>query len=753
MLLKILKSSVSVVLVFTMLILATSTVWAADTMHEDNSMNDESIQNKLSFDEDVEKLESYTNEYIYEVQIKDIIADPEKGVDDLNVAILKKDTYYDGLTTKHEIKNVDTLVSALKLKYPTMNDIDLGKTILRSLGDTEEFISTLPDEKIVEALGYISVVKTESFYKQNADGEKIEISEQDYYEEIARVEAEEQLAVNSTDNEKNTIKNSTRTSSAYDETETKDSYIKLTSTAYKTNPSYALDGRNYFTIRGEVEWTKTPFVRGKDILAIASSGNVDQDYSAFAYAYWPVYSDIYIEDYAYIDQNDGEGEIAFGNALKIYNPSIYGIAIDVYVSLADDLGILEYAYVYYGISTQEDVTCQVGYAHRTIGIGDPSVSIDSSGALSFSVGLMATMNDYYGNAFTLYHESYNVAPISPSTNSTIAYNSAAPTFSWNSYGGLSKQYILEIDYLGNGSNSYMSRTINTSTSYTLSESDWRQIVYNSPFSNNVKVIKWRIKIKYIKYPNETPYCTAWSTFSITGVPLDTREVLSTITANTRYTEKTVNLSADTHKDFVIKFATGGTQLIQTFGTKDTVLELYSSSGTLLLGRSDTDDKGYSTNALLSYNFSANTEYVVRVKFYSSSTSGITKLSIIPTYTYATYEDIYSLTDYTMGLTWSFAQNNVKVMTYKYSVTQDLTMNVTSEVDTYLYIIDPRSTELIKAASTSTVGDDNLYNDDYGGTRNSKITKTFDANVPYLVIVSAYNPSSSTSVGEFYVNFD
>jgi len=41
--------------------------------------------------------------------------------------------------------------------------------------------------------------------------------------------------------------------------------------------------------------------------------------------------------------------------------------------------------------------------------------------------------------------------------------------------------------------------------------------------------------------------------------LDTREVLSTITANTRYTEKTVNLSADTHKDFVIKFATGGTQ--------------------------------------------------------------------------------------------------------------------------------------------------------------------------------------------------
>ena len=112
----------------------------------------------------------------------------------------------------------------------------------------------------------------------------------------------------------------------------------------------------------------------------------------------------------------------------------------------------------------------------------------------------------------------------------------------------------------------------------------------------------------------------------------------------------------------------------------------------------------------------------------------------------------NLTDYTMGLTWNLEQNNVRVMTYQYSTTQNLTMRVTSEVDTYLYIIDPRSTELIQPASSSTVGADNLYNDDYGGTRNSMITKTFVKNVPYLVIVSAYSPAASTSVGEFYVDF-
>lgn len=85
------------------------------------------------------------------------------------------------------------------------------------------------------------------------------------------------------------------------------------------------------------------------------------------------------------------------------------------------------------------------------------------------------------------------------------------------------------------------------------------------------------------------------------------------------------------------------------------------------------------------------------------------------------------------------------------------MNVSSEVDTYLYIIDPRSAEPMRVASTTspdtTKGLPCLYNDDHDGLRDSQITKTFDANVPYLVIVSAFNPSASTSVGEFYLDVE
>lgn len=197
----------------------------------------------------------------------------------------------------------------------------------------------------------------------------------------------------------------------------------------------------------------------------------------------------------------------------------------------------------------------------------------------------------------------------------------------------------------------------------------------------------------------------------------------------------------------------GNIVIQTFGECDTILELYSPDGSLLLGADDTDDNGYDLNAFLSYNFNANTEYIIRIRLYEDQSDSLTKLAVIPTYEYESYYDIYDLYDYTRGLTWSFAQNNVKVMTYEYSAADEYTFTVTSEVDTYLYIIDPRSTELIKSAATSSVYEDSLYNDDFGGTNDSQITKYFDEFVTYLVIVAAYNPSLSTSVGEFYLDVE
>ena len=457
-------------LIITLLAMSTVTAFASNA-EGDNEIN--KVKSELLTNSDYDERETEISDIMPQL-LQNISDDPAIGVGELKESILKKETHFEGLAIKHEVENVDIFKSALQFLYPEMNELELGKTILISLGDSEEFVATLPEEKIVEAIGYTSVIQTESFFKQTADGTKIEISEKDYYAVVSQIEAERLI-----DNNEQTIgvdKTSRAialSSNAYDETETLDSYIKLTSTAYKTNPSYAAIGRNYFTIRGEVEWTKTPFFRVKDTLAIASSGNVDTNYRSFACAYWPMLEDS-VYDTAYIGENEGRGNVDLGSALKIYNPSIYGVAVDVFVDLRGNYGpALKYVYAYYGISTPNDVTCQVGYAHSTVGFGDPSVSIDGSGSISFSVGLISTMDDYYGRAFTLYHESYLVSLNEPDENAVISSTSSAPTFRWTREDGLTEKYILEIDYLKNGT--YMTKTISNKTSLTLSEAEWQKM--------------------------------------------------------------------------------------------------------------------------------------------------------------------------------------------------------------------------------------------------------------------------------------
>lgn len=66
------------------------------------------------------------------------------------------------------------------------------------------------------------------------------------------------------------------------------------------------------------------------------------------------------------------------------------------------------------------------------------------------------------------------------------------------------------------------------------------------------------------------------------------------------------------------------------------------------------------------------------------------------------------------------------------------MNVSSEAfDTYLYIIDPRSTAPLEEANQElpnmTKNMDNLCNDDSNGSTNSQITKSFL--MMYLILLS------------------
>lgn len=69
---------------------------------------------------------------------------------------------------------------------------------------------------------------------------------------------------------------------------------------------------------------------------------------------------------------------------------------------------------------------------------------------------------------------------------------------------------------------------------------------------------------------------------------------------------------------------------------------------------------------------------------------------------------------------------------------EYTFEITSDFDTYLYVIDP--------TSSTTITINTNYNDDSGEGLNSKLTTSLKTDIPYLVIYSGYNLSNSSHTG-------
>lgn len=276
----------------------------------------------------------------------------------------------EGFSHKETIENIDKFTLAIKQKYPQIDEYQLGKSILLSLGDSEATIAKLPKEKVLEAVNYKSVVITESYLEETKDGELIEISKQKHENNCAILKA------------------------SYDKSQTFGDIV-LRSYAYKWQPSYALSGRSYFVIRGTVEWVGYPNFHMKDLLTICSSGNIDNNYSHYASGLWKHPSlGTKKSDYATLSSR--------GSFISLSNPSIHGIgaAFPIGVGQSGQI-IVNNVTCYYGISSQQDVSCQVSYAHAILA-WSPSFSVSSGGSVSFG-GIGVQRQVFNATAFTLYH--------------------------------------------------------------------------------------------------------------------------------------------------------------------------------------------------------------------------------------------------------------------------------------------------------------------------------------------------------------
>lgn len=329
-------------------------------------------------------------------------------------------------------------------------------------------------------------------------------------------------------------------------------------------------------------------------------------------------------------------------------------------------------------------------------------------------------------------------------NSSNVSVSTPPQLSWKVNGSNANPndrfQIVFYDSLGN--QKYVTATINSAKKnnelfeYSISTADWSNVIsqFSGTATINIAVKGFHARLS----PLSGPYVSKYAPITVATPNKELR-----ITANNRYTEEIMSLNKGEYRDYILTFATSGNRLIQTFGAKDTYLYLYNANGTQI---SYDDDDGYGTNALLSYNFLANTKYRIRIKFYSSSTAGDIKLAIIPTASYNTYENIYNGPVNWSGHSGSLKLNSVDVFRYSPSTNRTINLKMDASFDTYLYIIDPRSAEPISPNFSKP----SCYNDDGAGNLQAKITKTLTANAPYLIIASAYNPSSLS--GSYHMGF-
>lgn len=349
---------------------------------------------------------------------------------------------------------------------------------------------------------------------------------------------------------------------------------------------------------------------------------------------------------------------------------------------------------------------------------------------------------YYPNRRSEIGEIMAAHQISPGkltiTNKTSVSSTTPPTLSWRVNGSQSNPnnrfqvvfYDMYGNYIYSSPNIASTKANNSTYTYSVTQSVWNQVIknYGGTFTINIAVRGY-----HTEDPISGPYISKYAPITLTV------NKNLTISASNRYTESQVKLDKNRYCDYTVTFSKSGTKLIQTFGTKDTIIELYSSSGTLL---ASDDDDGYSLNSLISYYCSANVKYKIRVKFYNADVYGETKLTITPAYgahktnisSITKYEDIYAVEGYT-GFTFNtYAQPNyTRVITYKAPTSGNYIFEIESDFDTYIYVIDPRSSSLIVYNVN--------YNDDSGEGSNPLMTTYLDANIPYLIVYSAYNPSS------------
>lgn len=356
----------------------------------------------------------------------------------------------------------------------------------------------------------------------------------------------------------------------------------------------------------------------------------------------------------------------------------------------------------------------------------------------------ALYSDYSKSDLGLLLEAYGMSAANL-TITNIATSSISPTFSWSAQGGSiyfpndlftlsfynqSKEKITEISNL-------------TSNEYSLTLKEWSSILHSYGTKYYVMITSYANS-----YLSTGPY---YSTFYEFTKPTNSLELISSvkISHSTRYYEKTYDILPNSETTLNVSFENSGYNVLQTFGSSDVYMSLYSADGSTLLASDD--DSGYATNAWIYQYLNASTTYVIKIRSYNSNYSSKTKLTITPAHNFLStlesaldsYDSIWNISNTTNYTLLAYGEQYYsEMLTFTPNKTGTYTISLTSEFDNYLYVIDPQSSlEITKNID---------YNDDSDGT-NASLTKSLTVGVTYFIVFSQYNPSDAMENLDEYDN--
>lgn len=287
--------------------------------------------------------------------------------------ITVKETIQDNGVVVSTYEHMDAFTQAAKRQYPNLSDYELSQFLMDYMGMDSEGI---PEEEALKLLTYDNLSLTSTYLKVNDEG----------IVEMTAEEMERQIQI-----------------APMASWTSEDGYMILDSGFTKLSTSGST--RRYSVwMRGV--WKKYPATRLQDVIAIGTNASFDDSFAEKGYVHQTFKCGICgnetkrNRDVTESSPKDGDLKIEYKNLLPLlrFNPTIPQCDACEAGNVADS----HFAtYLCYGVVTSTDAVMQPSYAHKTLGASNISVSIDSKGGVSFSVGLGSKITTYLARPVTL----------------------------------------------------------------------------------------------------------------------------------------------------------------------------------------------------------------------------------------------------------------------------------------------------------------------------------------------------------------